>query len=352
VAGAALPVAVLSLAAVETGRRTLGENPANPLYWANRAAATDDPADLERVLMQAMELAPREAIYASRLGLAREAKGDLTGAEVALRRGAELSRKFEPQWNLLNFFFRRGRWEEFWAQVPKTLEMSFDDRAALFELCSHAEGGGLDRLEKILPQSHEVRSGYAAYLISRGEFARAGSVIEGLAASANAGEAPTLQAWCEVLVANFEVVAASRVWKRLQDRGLVKEAAFPWRASNVPGVTIHATGAGAWQILLSGEQPEQCTLLARVFVPGAGKSRLQWAMDAELSAAAGLFWQVESFEKSPRVLAKSGELRSGAGAMDFDAPGGAVRVTLQFHRPLGSVRAEGRVELRVTEPRP
>src|SRR5258708_6915089 len=164
-----LPVAVLALAAVETGRRTFGENPASPLYWANRAASSGATTDLER----AAELAPREAVYASRLGLAREAEGDLAGAEAALRRGAVLSRKFEPQWNLLNFFFRRGRWEEFWAQAPRALEMSFDDRAALFEVCSQAEGGW-DRLGKILPPSNELRRRYAAYLISRRGVVRAG----------------------------------------------------------------------------------------------------------------------------------------------------------------------------------
>jgi len=55
------------------------------------------------------------------------------------------------------------------------------------------------------------------------------------------------------------------------------------------------------------------------------------------------------------VLARSGELRRGTGSLDFDAAGGPLRITLQFKRPLGSVRAEGRVtikDLRVTEPHP
>ena len=348
---------MLGFAGVEAGRRSLIDNPANPKYWAQRAAEAEDRNESPvAALTRAVELAPREAIYASRLGLAHEAEGELLLAEFALRRGAELSRKYEPQWNLLNFFFRRARWDDFWAQAATTLAISFGDRAALFDLCSHAKGGGAERLERMLPAAHEVRFRYTAFLMGRGEYARAGGFLEGLASSTSGEDVVVLNAWCETLLENFEVGAAERAWKTLRSRGLLTEDAPPWQALDVKGATVHKLGEGAWQILLTGEQPEQCTLLTRVIETSPGKSRFEWSMDAELSAAAGLSWQVESYERTPHVLAKSGELRSGAGSLDFDAsPMGPVRITLQFKRPLGSVRAEGRLtikDLRVTERRP
>jgi hypothetical protein len=352
----AIPIVVLGFAGVEVGRRSLAENPSNPKYWAQRAAEAEDRNESPvAALTRAVELAPREAIYATRLGLAHEAEGELVLAEFALRRGAELSRKYEPQWNLLNFFFRRARWEDFWPQAATTLATSFGERVALFDLCSRAEGGA-ERLERILPAAHEVRFRYTAFLMGRGEYARAGGFLEGLASSTSGEDVVVLNAWCETLLENFEVGAAERTWKKLRSRGLLTEEAPPWQAPDVKGATVHRLGEGAWQILLSGEQPEQCTLLTRVFESSLGKSRFEWSMDAELSAAAGLSWQVESYERTPRVLAKSVELRSGAGSLDFDAsPMGPVRITLLFRRPLGSVRAEGRVaikDLRVTERRP
>jgi len=208
----------------------------------------------------------------------------------------------------------------------------------------------------MLPAAHEVRFRYTAFLMGRGEYAHAGPFLEGLASSTSGEDVVVLNSWCEALLENFEVGAAERAWKKLRSRGLLNEDAPPWQAPDVKGATVHKLGDSAWRILLTGEQPEQCMLLTRVFESRSGKSRLEWTMDAELSAAAGLSWQVESYERTPRVLAKSGELHSGAGSLDFDAsPMGPVRITLQFKRPLGSVRAEGRLtikDVRVTEVRP
>jgi hypothetical protein len=254
----------------------------------------------------------------------------------------------------LNFFFRRARWEEFWAQAATALAISYGDRAALFDLCSRADGGGAERLERILPEAHEVRFRYTAILMGRSEYARAGVYVEDLAGSTSGEDVVVLNAWCEALLENFEVGAAERAWKTLRSRGLLTEDAPPWQTPDVKGATVHGMPDGLWQILLTGEQPEQCTLLTRV-VGSHGRSRLEWTIEAKLSASSGLTWLVESYERSPRVLARSGELRRGTGSLDFDAAGGPLRITLQFKRPLGSVRAEGRVtikDLRVTEPHP
>ncbi len=297
VALCAAATVALGFAAYECARRSLIDDPANPKFWARRAAQAEDRGESAvAALTRAVELAPREAIYASRLGLAQEAEGDLVLAEFALRRGAELSRKFEPQWDLLNFFFRRARWDEFWKQAEIALAASYGDRIALFDLCWRAEGG-VDRLEKLLSRSGSMRVAPAE--------------------------------WCEKLVERFETAAAQRVC-----------AAFPWHRNDVAGVTIREAGPDAWNISLSGEQPEQCVLLTRVV---GSATRLEWSIETDLTNT-GLTWSVATHEKSPRVLAESGSLAGGPGSLRFagDAP---VRIALQFRRPVGAVRAEGRVQL-------
>jgi hypothetical protein len=258
-------------------------------------------------------------------------------AEFALRRGAELSRKYEPQWNLLNFFFdvRAGRNS---GRRPRgALAISYGDRAALFDLCSRADGGGAERLERILPEAHEVRFRYTAILMGRSEYARAGVYVEDLAGSTSGEDVVVLNAWCEALLENFEVGAAERAWKTLRSRGLLTEDAPPWQTPDVKGATVHGMPDGLWQILLSGEQPSNAPC-SRVLSdrPGTSRSNGPWTRTI---GRVRFRWQVESYERRPRC--SRGAASCGAARLTrFRRAKGPVRITLQFRRPLGSVRAK------------
>lgn len=117
-AGVIAPAAALMYAGIEVTERSLAdwrlfsgrwEIPLGDVggdSWANLATIQDQRGENPlAALRRAVELSPAEAGYRSRLGLAEEAVGDLDGAERDLVRASELSRKFEPWWNLLNFYF-------------------------------------------------------------------------------------------------------------------------------------------------------------------------------------------------------------------------------------------------------
>jgi hypothetical protein len=86
-------------------------------------------------------------------------------------------------------------------------------------------------------------------------------------------------------------------------------------------VTIHPGPPGSWQILLNGEQPEQCDLLTRI-VPFARGRRACVHAGSDPPATPGLAWRTEPFDAD------------------------SVRVILGYRRPIGSVRAEAKVEIR------
>jgi hypothetical protein len=312
-----LPLVALLCALAETARRSFSTDPANPEWWADRAAlldqAGDDPGDAWR---HAAELAPRVASYRSRLGIAEEAAGDFAAAERDLTLASGLSRKFEPHWNLLNFYFRRARWRDFWRETPVALRASYGDRAPLFDLLTRGEGGTL-----VLPADRSIRAAYVSFLLGRSEYAHAVPEIEELAAAPNADDLPAFRGWIESFLAARHSAEAARIWTILQQRGLIREDPFPWRVNEVAGITIHQPSPGAWQIILSGEQPEHCELLSRI-VP-ASRGRHVCVLTNEISApVAGLSWRSDPYDPD------------------------SVRLVLTYDRPAGAMRAEVNVEMR------
>ncbi len=374
-AGVIAPAAALMYAGIEVTERSLAdwrlfsgrwEIPLGDVggdSWANLATIQDQRGENPlAALRRAVELSPAEAGYRSRLGLAEEAVGDLDGAERDLVRASELSRKFEPWWNLLNFYFRRERWDQFWPTVSRALPVSYGDRSALFDLCWRAEGGA-ERLESILQGEREIRMSYVNFLMNRGSVTRAPPFLEELAASAGVGESELFRGWVNLLVRDYQVEPAAHVWQRLLQRHVVTEEAFPWQTSGVPGSSVRELAGEQWQLSLNGDQPEECDLLWRVKpVRSRFKYRLEWAADARLTnpreglSSTGLTWRIEAYANPPRLLAQSPEIAAGAAAnaVNFNVPADskAIRITLRYRRPLGSVRAEGRIkidEVRVTE---
>jgi hypothetical protein len=279
-----------------------------------------------------VELSPREAMYHSRLGLALEAQGDLEQAEKELVLGTQLSRKYEPRWDLLNFYFRRSNWERFWPVVAEALPISWGERSPLFELALQAEGGQ-GRLQQVLPARRDVRFNYAVFLISKGDMTAAAPFISELAATVQPEEKSTLLYWMDLLLQKRMVKEAMQTWHALGETG----DAFPWKPWANVGVTTHLVENEGWQILLNGDQPEHCVLLETVKPVSTGRTyALTPSMEDKLSPRGGLLWHIETLEAVPRVLDQS-----------FRVPADveAVKIRLEYQRPPGSVRAEGEVRI-------
>ncbi len=283
-------------------------------------------------LRRAVALSPREALYHSRLGLTLEGQGALEPAERELILGTQLSRKYEPRWDLLNFYFRRAQWDRFWPTVADALPVSWGDRTPLFELALQAPAGKT-RLQEALPAKRDVRFNYAVFLISRGDLAAATAFITELAASRVLEERPDFLYWIDLMLQKRMLHEALATWRALSESG----DPFPWKPGRVSGVTIYPLEGEAWRVLFSGNQPEHCVLLESVKPVAAGQSyRLETSLEEKLSPAGGLLWHVETLEASPRLLDQS---------FTVTGPVEAVRIKLEYQRPQGSVRAEGEVRI-------
>lgn len=283
-------------------------------------------------LRRAIALSPREALYHSRLGLALEGQGDLEPAERELILGTQLSRKYEPRWDLLNFYFRRAAWARFWPVVADALPISWGDRAPLFDLALQAPRGRM-QLQEALPAKREVRFNYALFLISRGDLAAAAPFVAELATSRVSAERPDFFYWIDLMLEKRMLHEALATWGALGESG----DPFPWKPGKVSGVTIYPQEGEAWRILFSGNQPEHCVLLESVKPVTAGQFyRLEAPLEEKLSPAGGLLWHIETLEASPRLLDHSFTV---TGTVE------AVRIRLEYQRPQGSVRAEGEVRI-------
>jgi hypothetical protein len=324
---------VLGWAIFRVSVRALANEGSGRMAWMQAQLDEQQGSDPIGSLRRAVELSPREALYHSRLGLALEAQGDLGQAERELVIGTQLSKKYEPRWDLLNFYFRRARWDRFWAVAMDALPVSWGDRAPLFELAIRAEGGQA-RLQEVLPVKRGVRFNYAVFLISKGDMASAAPFISELAASVVPEEKPDFLYWTDLLLEKRMVHEALATWRAL---GEASEP-FPWKPGKVAGLTIHPMEGDAWQILLNGTQPEHCVLLESVKPVSPGQSyRFDASLEAKLTPAGGLLWHIETLEASPRVLDESFTTAAGVDA---------VRIRLEYQRPQGSVRAEGEVRIR------
>jgi hypothetical protein len=323
---------VLGWAAIQVSFRAVAKEGSGRMAWIQAQVDEQQGSNPIASLRRSVALSPREALYHSRLGLALEGQGDLEPAERELILGTQLSRKYEPRWDLLNFYFRRAEWDRFWPVVAGALPISWGDRAPLFELALQAPGGQ-SRLQDALPAKREVCFNYAVFLISRGDMVAAAPFISELAATRVPEERPNFFYWIDLMLEKRMVREALATWRALGEAG----DPFPWKPGKVPGMTIYPLEGDDWRILFSGNQPEHCVLLeaVRPVTPGQ-RYRLEAALEEKSSPSGGLLWHIETLEASPRLLDQS---FTAAGAVE------AVRIKLEYQRPQGSVRAEGEVRI-------
>lgn len=323
---------VLGWAAFQVSFRAVAKEGSGRTAWIQAQLDEQQGSNSIASLRRAVALSPREALYHSRLGLALESQGDLEPAERELLLGTQLSKKYEPRWDLLNFYFRRAQWDRFWPAVADALSISWGDRTPLFELALQSPEGQA-RLREALPAKREVRFNYAVFLISRADLAAAAPFISVLARSHAPEERPNFLYWIDLMLEKRMVREALAAWQALGETG----DPFPWKDGKVPGVTIYPLEGDGWRILFSGNQPEHCVLLESIKPVTAGERyRLEASLEEKLSPSGGLLWKIETLEPSPRLLAES-----------FTAAGpvAAVRIRLDYQRPQGSVRAEGEVRI-------
>ncbi len=333
--------------------RALQISPNNVSYLLLRALQLEyDGADSTALLERAARAAPLSSAPRIRLGLAAEARGDVSDAEKWLLDAARVDRQFEPRWTLANFYFREERPSEFWKWMRAALEVSYGDRRLAFELCWRMTQNPDEILTRGIPAQHDVLATYLAFVQDQHREA-AGAAALKLAALHNPVDASLLEASCDLLLDSGKVSEALEIWKQLghlkagliTNGGFMTEPSghgFDWRPAHPPGVTDLQI-PGAHRIVLSGKEPESCELLRQIVVLEKGKLySLTWeARTKDFGAPTGIQWSAGS---ANGVIERAEDWRAGGLAFKAEAP--ATPIKLEYQRPMGQARAEGRIEIR------
>lgn len=307
--------------------------------WCD-AAREDSVAELRR----ATAIAPLDERVIQKLALALELNGDTAEAEKQLLRAAARSNKYDPRWALANFYFRQDKAAEFRRWTREALAMSYGDPAPLFDL-----SWALDSVAGVpfddLPPRRDVRLAYGNFLVRRQRIDLAARVAAGL----GAGQEPAAKSLAGALAGAYRLGEAERI--------------APGHATRWTGERAHESD-GAWRIQLDGEQPEEVELLSRLALIPSGRVRLTWSMRTSLTSPAGglkssgLRWRVSAWSPSGETIAESDEVAAsgeGGGNLDFTLERkSAVRISLGYQRPPGTMRAEGPIAVMSAEtgPRP
>jgi len=333
--------------------RALQISPNNVSYLLFRALQLEyDGADSTALLERAARAAPLSSTPRIRLGLAAEARGEVSVAEKWLLDAARVDRQFEPQWTLVNFYFRSQRPSEFWTWMRAALEVSYGDRRLAYELCWRMTQDPDEILTRGIPAQHDVLATYLAFVLDQHREA-AGAVALRLAALHDPADASLLEASCDLLLDSGKIAEALEIWRQLghQRPGLITNGdfmtepsghGFDWRPAHPPGVS-DVQIPGVHRMVLSGKEPESCELLRQFVVLEKGKSySLTWeARTKDFGAPTGIKWSAGS---ANGVIERAEDWR--AGGLGFKAEAPVMPIKLEYQRPMGHARAEGWIEIR------
>ena len=149
--------------------------PWNAEYYAGRARSLERPLEPQNLIEvihlyeKAVQLAPRNAAYWSRLGNAYEWAGRETDAQHAYSQALSLSPGSPTvNWIAANFYLREGSPDRAMELLRKAIVLDPDLRRPAFDLAWRAtQDGGLIGAEMI-PSRPDVQFEYLRYLIETG----------------------------------------------------------------------------------------------------------------------------------------------------------------------------------------
>src|SRR5579871_3647710 len=315
----------------EAVARAVAMMPRNTDYAAFQALQLAyDGQDAVPVLERIAKQNPLSSAPRIRLGLAAEIRGDIDAAEKWLLDAARVDHQFEPGWTLANFYFRRGRRDEFWKWIHRALEVSYGDRKLAFDLCWRISDDSQEILSRAIPDLRDVLAAYFFYLHDGNPRRLAASVPVALklAALKNSFDLPLVYGACQSFLAERQEVAALELWRisgHVPPSGIMNgdfthapsNFCFDWERQDAPGIH-HIFLDQRIRIEMSGQQAETSHLLGQYIrlQPDKryvlrGESRTQgirvpsgitWSMD-EASSAAMIpsdDWRAAEYKFAPR----------------------------------------------------
>jgi tetratricopeptide (TPR) repeat protein len=325
--------------------------PGNSEYWNKLArvlAGSGRHMEAERAWERALEANPQAVEALLRLGIQAEMEGRFRLAERYLLAAAGADKGYDPRWALLNFYFRRGRWEDFWRWAPDACERAYSDRRPLFDLYWNSGASAAEVFEKgVVRSGRPTLRSYVHYLIGCGEIEATKPAAALLLKSARTDDASALRAYGEALLVAKRGRAAQAVWEELTRLGMAsgQNSGFEWRVRNVQGapVTLDAV-SGEVRVAFSGRQPESCEILSRYVAMEPGSPYLLKFRYRTKGVPAGAGLRMVLAEKAVLDLGSDewadAQMALEAGEADLG------RVALRYTRARGYTRIEGTIWIR------
>jgi len=341
--------------------------PDNARYLAQLAnlISDDQPRRAQEALRSAIALNPWDSRAWIDLGLRAERAGDEAAAKSYLLRAAAVDREYQPRWTLANHCYRHGDEAGFWRWAQEAAAMATRDVQPLFRLCGRVREDG-QLIERLSIRNPDVRSDYLAYLLAQNRPELIGDAVRRLLEEHRQVDAPLLLTACDRLLEAAHVDQAAELWDQLAREESVPSRragelltnadfevppisrGFDWRLPAPGGITVSREEAGGLEFAFSGNEPEDGEVLGQ-FIPVREKSsywlRFSWDASGDLSGE-GLEWRIT--DAVGTHLRGGSALKAADGQLEFDTPAGCrlVRLSLWYHRALGTTRLKGAVVLR------
>jgi hypothetical protein len=352
-------------------RAAISIEPDNAEYYTRLAwpVSNEDPRKARDALRQAVALNPWDAASWIDLGLQAEADGNQDAAQRWLSRAAEVDKEFLPGWTLANYYFRHNDGTMFWVWAKNAAAMVYGDAQPLFRMCGRLEEDG-KLIERLGIRSPDVRAEYLSYLLGGNRLDLIDPAVDCLLEEKRAADVPLLLTVCDRFLDARRVTEAANIWNRLAGSGVTLPPApggqgeefltnadfrwspssrgFDWLLLSIEGVSAsREEGSGGMRITFSGQEPEQCEVLAQL-VPVTQKMRCQLRFGYRtggVASGAGLAWRVMD-SKSGVILTEGNTLASEMdteGRLDFETrpESSLVRLALVYRRTPGTTRIEG-----------
>ena len=334
----------------------------------------EDPNGAMTLLERAVSLNPWDTSARIRLGLHREAAGDLNGAVQDLLEAARHDRLYLPRWTLANHYFRRGDTAHFWQWAGAAAEMVYDDGTALFRLCGGVQEDGR-LIERLNIRRPDIRAYYLGYLLRAQRFDVVMPAVRTLLADRRPADVELLLNTSDRLIDRNFIPDAIEIWnslssaRRIPFEALAPEQGrvltnskfltrptshgFDWHSSEASGITAGQEGAlGGWRATFSGQQPEHCEILAQL-LPLPQNSELELTVayrTADITPPSGLELLVADAANGAIIAAadnlcsEEGEIRT----LRFRTPAVSrlARLSVCYHRAVGTARIDGYLTIR------
>jgi len=318
---------------------------------------TRAPTHLERI----RELSPVDARIRIQDALIAEQRGDLAAAERELLEAARLDRTFLPRWTLINFYFRRQRWPEFWEFSRSAASLYRGDLSGVFRLCLRIEPDPLTILRKLEATEAGARLDLLRVLTAAENYSAAGRIAPMVANDGLPDSRDLLLETCHQAGVANQAEAAVELWNALVqhkrfagvplrpkegvslNNGTFERAptgaCFDWKPARMEFIRIQSLRPQGLAIELSGRQSDTEALLEHwlPLVPNS-RYRLSWTATEALKAnSSPLEWWVDG-EALAILSTKEAVFDSGSRTI--------VRLYLTTRRKPGKIKPEGIVEIR------